>query len=394
MTVHIVGAGLAGLSAALTAVEAGLEVILHEAAGQAGGRCRSWVEPSLDRLVDNGTHMVVGANRAVHEFLAKSGAKGGLIPGPAAFPMLDLADGARWTASAARMAPAVLAALWHLRATEGTTVADRLGGSAAFRRFWDPLAVAVMNTPSADASAEVFRRVVARTLWRGAAASRPYFVAEGLSQTFVQPALAKLAESGATIRFNHPLRKLALAGRRVEALEFDDGAVLPGRKDGVILATPWVVAKGFLPHLPELPASPIVNAHFRLSEPLGGRGFLGVVGGTAEWLFWRNDLLSVTVSAAGALADQPADTIADLLWDEASRALNLDRPPAARRIIKEKRATLFHTPAVERLRPSSRVGESLFLAGDWTATGLPCTLEGAIVSGVTAADLARLLAVA
>ncbi len=392
MTLHVVGAGLAGLSCALTAVDAGLDVVLHESAGQAGGRCRSWLEPSIGEVIDNGTHMVVGGNRALFAYLRRIGATDRLVAAPAAFPMIDLADGTSWTATPLRLLPSLLASTWRMKGDRDTTIAQCLGGSRNYRRFWEPIALAVMNTPAEEAPACVFRRVLARTLWRGQAASRPYVVRRSLSDTFVVPALAALATAGATVRLGQPLRRLAMADGRATELAFDDQTVHLGRHDGVVLALPWTVAAGLLPGLPDLPASPIVNAHFRLAVPpskLSSGGFVGLLGGTAQWLFVRDHVVSVTVSAAGALAERSIDELRHLLWADVSKALQIHDLPFASRIIKEKRATIFHSPAVEALRPRAHAGENLFLAGDWTATGLPCTLEGAIHSGVVATRAAR-----
>jgi len=392
MTLHVVGAGLAGLSCALTAADSGLDVVLHESAGQAGGRCRSWLEPSIGEVIDNGTHMVVGGNRALFGYLHRIGASDRLVAAPTAFPMIDLADGAPWTATPLRLLPSLLASAWRMRADPNATIAQCLDGSRNYRRFWEPIALAVMNTPAEEASARVFRRVLARTLWRGQAASRPYVVRQSLSDTFVVPALAALASAGATIRLGQPLRRLAMADGRAVALEFDDQTVPLGSQDGVVLALPWTVAAGLLPGLPDLPSSPIVNAHFRLTVPpskLPSGGFVGLLGGTAQWLFVRDHVVSVTVSAAGGLAERSIGELRQLLWADVSNALEIQDLPFASRVIKEKRATIFHSPAVEALRPTAHAGENLFLAGDWTATGLPCTLEGAIRSGIIATRAAR-----
>jgi len=390
MTVHIVGAGLAGLSCALAAVDAGHEVVLHEGARQAGGRSRSWPEPTLGRTIDNGTHMVVGANDAVFDYLKRIGSKNSLIPGPTAFPMLDLRTNRIWTATPLRLLGSVLASMWRMPRDKDTPISDALGRSRNYRRFWDPLALAVMNTPADQASALVFRRVLARTLWKSQKASQPWLVEEGLSESFIAPALAALEKAGATIRLNDPLRSLERDGSRVTRLSFDSETIELGAGDKVVLATPWVVARGFLPELPELPASPIVNVHFRMAEPPAPpnkAGFLGLLGGTGEWLFVRGDVISVTISGAAKVIDLPGEDIAALVWQDVARALQIETPPTATRVIKEKRATLFHTPEIEARRPAPDFGENLILAGDWTATGLPCTLEGALTSGTVAASL-------
>ncbi len=134
--------------------------------------------------------------------------------------------------------------------------------------------------------------------------------------------------------------------------------------------------------------APIVNAHFRY-DASGAElpPFLGIVGGTAEWVFRKRDILSVTVSAADRLVGRPADELRDVLWRDVARALALPAaptPPA--RIVKERRATFRATPAqLARRPPAATAWNNLHLAGDYVDTGLPATIEGAIRSGIAAA---------
>jgi uncharacterized protein with NAD-binding domain and iron-sulfur cluster len=116
---------------------------------------------------------------------------------------------------------------------------------------------------------------------------------------------------------------------------------------------------------------------------------LGVIGGTAEWIFTFHDRISVTISAADAIMDEDRESLARRIWADIVRALQIDAPMPAWQIVKEKRATFAATPQQDALRPGARTASrNLFLAGDWTATGLPATLEGAVRSGDTAARLA------
>ena len=131
----------------------------------------------------------------------------------------------------------------------------------------------------------------------------------------------------------------------------------------------------------------IVNGHFRLERKIEGFSFLGLSGGLGQWLFVRGGVASVTVSAADDLAEEDNASIAGRLWADVALALGLgDVPLPPHRIVKEKRATFAQTPEQEKRRPGARTGlKNLFLAGDWTATGLPATIEGSIRSGRTAA---------
>jgi hypothetical protein len=160
--------------------------------------------------------------------------------------------------------------------------------------------------------------------------------------------------------------------------------------DAVVLALPPNIATTLLPGI----SAPneyraIVNAHFSIAPPPGCAPMLGVVNGTTEWIFAFHDRLSVTISGADRLIDTPRDTLAATIWQEVADAVGLPRVPMPRwQIVREKRATFAATPAQNALRPAARTSwRNLVLAGDWTDTGLPATIEGAIRSGNRAADL-------
>ncbi len=426
--VHIVGAGIAGLSAAVQFGKRGWRVSLYEAAAQAGGRCRSYFDAKLARSIDNGNHMLLAANTAALDFVAEIGARDSLTqPERASFPFLDLASGESWTVepsagvipwwifSAEKRIPGTAAgdylAAWKLAvAGADDTVADCLAKHGddpgpLWDRFWVPLTVAALNTHPREASARLLWLVLRESFAKGAAACRPFVAREGLSETFVDPALATLRGRGGDIAFGKRLRSLTFEGERVTALDFGDQAVPLAEGEAVVLALPPSVAGDLLPGL-EVPrdARPIVNAHIRLPEGARPRRalppelpILGLVGGAADWLFLRGDVVSLTVSAAEALAERSSEEIAALMWRDTAQALglplglDLGLDPAGSpttRIIKEKRATLAQTPAMLRLRPGPRSRwTNLALAGDWTDTGYPATIDSAVRSGVAAADL-------
>jgi glycine/D-amino acid oxidase-like deaminating enzyme len=387
MTLHVVGAGLSGLACALAAADAGLDVVLHEAAKQAGGRCRSWDDALIGRRIDNGTHVVVGGNPAAMGYLERVGTRASLHALPSIPTVFDLADGKIWRPSLGTLIRALASSLWTFGFDRSGTVAKRVGTSRDFRFIWEPLAVATLNTDAARASAALFRSVLARSVWRGLAASRMHVAGGDLTASFVAPAVAALQARGVGVQFGHGLREPVLRDGRVVELVFDDTTIVLSRNDVVVFAVPWWTASKWL-GLPELPDSPIVNVHYRLKTPpanLADHEALGVVGGVSQWIFRRGDILAVTVSAAAGLDEQSNDDIAATIWREVVRALDLSGQPEAVRVVKEKRATLLHTTETEALRPHRRQGENLFLAGDWTATGLPCTIESAIRSGNLAA---------
>jgi hydroxysqualene dehydroxylase len=254
--------------------------------------------------------------------------------------------------------------------------------------LWEPLAVAALNTAAERASPRLFWRILAETLGRGGAACRPLMPRDGLSETFVDPALDRLRAQGARVHFGARLRALNFSADRVKELLFDDGSIGLGHGDRLILAVPAVVTARLVPALtvPDV-YSPIVNAHFRCAVPAGSPHFVGVIGGTAEWIFRKREVLSVTVSAADKIVDRPAEELRELLWFDVATAYRLPAhpiPPA--RIVKERRATFLASPEQVRRRPAPTTRwRNLLLAGDYIDTGLPATIEGAIRSGFTVA---------
>ena len=174
---------------------------------------------------------------------------------------------------------------------------------------------------------------------------------------------------------------------RVTTLIFSDGAETLTADDSVVLALPpWVAGEV----LPDVPAPrefrSIVNAHFAVVPEPGSPLVLGVVNSLTEWLFAYPDRYSVTISGADRLLDVPREDLARQIWAEIAELGNLAPELPSWQIVKEKRATFAATPAEAARRSGAETAtKNLVLAGDWTATGLPSTIEGAIRSGKTAA---------
>jgi squalene-associated FAD-dependent desaturase len=387
MTTHIIGAGLAGLAAACTLAEAGEPVILHEAAKSAGGRCRSYVDPQLNRRIDNGNHLLLSGNGAAMAFLQRIGAETTLTgPKTPDFPFADVRTGKHWTLrinpgrlpwwifAPARRVPGTRAAdylaLLKLKTARPADLVEPLIGyaGALYKNLLAPLAIAALNTMPDIAAASPLKTVIAETIERGGAHSIPRFPAIGLSESFVDPAIDYLTLKGAKIRFNS----------RVTAID-------PTQK--TILAVPPWIAQELLPGLTapdEFEA--IANLHFLHRLTPNEAGFWGLINGTAEWVFAKGDILSVTISAANRVAGIPNEDLAAKVWSDLAAAFALPAAMPAYRVVREKRATFAATPAQLGKRPKTRTANPLImLAGDWTDTGLPATIEGAIRSGNAAA---------
>jgi hypothetical protein len=232
--------------------------------------------------------------------------------------------------------------------------------------------------------------VLRETLGAGGAACRPLVARHGLSTAFIDPALAWLAARGAAIGFGRRLTALDIAGGRVAALRFGDETIALSPDDAVVLAVPAWIAAELVPGL-TVPTQhrAIVNAHFAIAPPADLPPITGLIGGVAEWLFGYDGRLSVTISAADRLVETPREELAQQIWRDIASLIGHTGVMPPWQIVKEKRATFAATPAEDARRPPQRTPlANLALAGDYTKTGLPATIEGAIRSGFAAASVA------
>jgi squalene-associated FAD-dependent desaturase len=407
-TVHIIGAGVSGLSAAVRLSNAGCQVHVHEATQQAGGRCRSYFDAATNLTIDNGNHLVLSGNHHVRDYARAIGTEAGLVgPARAQFPFVDISTGQRWqldlgdsrwptwVLDEARRVPdtgvfdylKLAPIIW---AGAGKLVGDTIPcDGTLYQRLVQPLLLAALNCDPPEGSAGLAGAIVRETLLAGGEACRPLIARDGLSAVLIEPAVKLLEGRGASVRLSHELRALTTSGDHVNELNFGDDKIALGPDDAVILAVPPRPAASLLPGL-KTPTKfrAIVNAHFRIDPPRGAAPILGVVGGLVEWLFAFPQRLSITISNGDRLVDMPREELAQAIWRDVCKAggVSGDLPPW--QIVRERRATFEATPEQNALRPGPMTGfKNLFLAGDWTATGLPATIEGSVRSGDRAADL-------
>jgi squalene-associated FAD-dependent desaturase len=407
-TVHIVGAGLAGLAAAVKLAQAQAKVVIHEATAYPGGRCRSYFDRAIGMTIDNGNHLVLSGNYSVLDFAGTIGSASGLVgPVRAEFAFVDRGTGERWTLRISdglpwwvldprRRVPGTrlteyLRLVRLLSVKQDVPVAEAIDCSGPlYQRLVHPLLLAALNIEPRQGSAALAAAVVRETLAKGGKACRPLIARAGLGPVLIEPAIRYLDGHGVEVRLEHELRAMQFSEDKVSALDFGGDAIALGAADAVVLAVPTHAAAALVPEI----STPqgyraIANAHFKVDPPPGTPHMLGIINATTEWIFAFPGRLSVTISNADRLMDVPRAMLAQTIWQEVSRVTGVTGEMPPWQIVRERRATFAATPEENAKRPSPRTRwRNLFLAGDWTATGLPATLESAARSGYGAAELA------
>ena len=411
---HIIGAGVSGLSAGVRLANEGFEVHVHEATQQAGGRCRSYYDGATDMVIDNGNHLLLSGNLHARAYALAIGSEAGLVgPERAQFDFVDLKNDKRWKLDlGSGRIPTWL--FDKSRRVPDTTVGDYLALSPViwagtdalvgktikcegilYDRLVQPLLLAALNVDPPDGSAGLAGAIVRETLLAGGKSCRPLIAREGLSTVLVDPAIKLIREKGGTVNLGHELRQVLMAGESISVLEFVDDTIAVAPRDVVVLAVPPRSAAAILPGL-KTPTKfrAIVNAHFRYDPPDNMPPMMGVIGGLIEWLFAFHQRLSITISDADRLVNVPREQLARDIWRDICKAAGISNevaegPLPPWQIVRERRATFEATPEQNAMRPGTATDwKNLFLAGDWTDTGLPATIEGSIRSGDKAADMA------
>lgn len=405
--VAVVGAGYAGMAAAVTLASAGVAVTVFESGPVPGGRARR--VQSRGETLDNGQHILAGAYATLFSLMRQVE-----VPAEAALRLpleLRYADG---FALRALYLPAPLDLLIGLLAAREVSFAERIGAlrfMLALRRtgfrlardipvdellerhgqtgrigrmLWRPLCVSALNTPPEIASANVFLAVLRDTLAGEPGAADLLLPRVDLSRLFPEPAAAYVAKHGGEVRCGMPVRSIA-RDLSVEGEKFSH----------VILAVGPHQLEPFTERVGTLPAwtyQPIVTCYLQYDAgvklPLP---MLGLATGVVQWAFDRGRLLgergriACVISAEGKHREMEQDELAAVCHRELADVLPQLGAPKWSRVITEKRATISCTPGVARPGVATPT-PGLFLAGDYTESEYPPTLEAAVRSGVRAAE--------
>jgi squalene-associated FAD-dependent desaturase len=433
--VLIVGGGFAGLAAGVELAGAGRPVRLLEQKPHLGGRALSFVEPTTGSVVDNGQHLLMGCYHQALRFLESIGTLDRVTLQPR-LRMQFLERPGRLTTLECPALPApwhlLLGVLrsdsfswpekreifrlgWALRGAEDSRQGiDRLsveewlsalGQSEKLRRnFWDLLSIAALNEDSRRAAAVLFKRVVRLALFTSPADSRLAIPRVGLSECYTEAAASYIRARGGRVELGRNVTGFVVAEGVCEGVQLADGEKVGAAT--VVSAVPWFELVKLLPgdllrseryfsNILALRPAPIISINLWFDRPVTDLDFVGLRGTTVQWLFNKGKILgsgenyvSLVLSGAHAHVGRPKEELLAVAWRELGELV-----PAAREaklahslVIKERFATFSPCVGVEAVRPAAQTPVSgLYLAGDWTATGLPATIEGAVGSGYAAA---------
>ncbi|MFI5253707.1 MAG: hydroxysqualene dehydroxylase HpnE [Bacteroidota bacterium] len=439
--VAVIGGGLSGLAASVELASRRVKVILIEQAPELGGRCYSFIDPVTKDIVDNGQHILVEAyhhtlkyldrigtrkylsrnttssitfhhpEKGICEFSTKRIPPGSDIPaGIFTSPLLTAMDRLKiiplgkelqsWNASP----EAKLASM---------TIEDWLNGlnqSENIKKcFWYPIAISAMNELPNRASALLFARVLKQAFF-GAASDADFLIPTvGQSELYVHPARDFLTLNKAEILFGTEVTSLDMKNKLVNRILLKNGQFIEAEK--IVCAIPYYALARILSDelllaepfnaLSRFQSSPIVSINLWFDRMIMEQVYLGVIGKRVQWLFNRNAIigklqssgsyLSAVISAAYEVVEMSKEELVQMAMEDIAKIL----PDASQAklvhstVVKEKRATFSCTPNIERYRPNTQTPvRNLFLAGDWTNMGLPGTIEGAVMSGIKAAEAA------
>ena len=436
--VLIIGGGFAGLAAGVALGKAGRRVRLLEQKPYLGGRARSFREAATGSIVDNGQHLLMGCYHETFKFLETIGTRDTirlepqlrarfLDPGrkvselrcpnlPSPWHLLagvslsnsfsfsekiDILRMGRALRSGANASEAATSA-------EGLTVEEwlgRLGQSERLQRnFWDLICIAAMNEDPRIASAVLFERVLRRALFTSPLDSRLGVPRKGLSDCYTDAAARTIRSQGGEVELRRDVRGLIISEGACKGVRLADGALIEA--ETVVSAVPWYVFPGFLSPdlmgsapffsgLERLKPAPIISIYLWFDRPVTALAFAGLRGTTIQWLFNKGRIMGTSENYLSLVLSGAHDHIARSKEDLRDTALSelaslLPGVQGAKLVhslvIKERLATFSPSVDAESMRPAAQTPiRGLYLAGDWTDTGLPATIEGAVQSGYTAA---------
>jgi hydroxysqualene dehydroxylase len=437
--VIVIGGGFAGLSAGVALAKKGFRVALLESKPALGGRAYSFADPESGDFVDNGQHVLMGCYTETLDFLDRIGATKNLVFHPdLEIEMLDRGGAGAMLKTAHLPGPFHMSAgllryrhltigqrlrvltgglkllamqRRHRSALEKMTVAqlmDLLGQSERARQaFWYPLSIATLNDEPEVSSAALLAEVLQRAFFSKRSASAFVYSRVGLSDLYCTAAAEIIERSGGVVATRSPVESIELENGSAVRVKLRDGTRLGAANIICATASHQVArllpaslrADPFFAAVAELQSSPIICVHAWFDRDVTDSAFVGFIGSTTQWLFNKRRIfemhgerhpgyLSFVISGARKLIERPNDELLEVVLNDLGTMIPASSKAKLLRalVLKEKHATMAPAPETFRLRPTTATPiPNLFLAGDWVQTGLPATIESAVISGRAAA---------
>jgi hydroxysqualene dehydroxylase len=436
----VIGAGFAGLSAAVALAEHGVRVTVLEGKPALGGRAYSFVDADTGDFVDNGQHVLMGCYTETLDFLERIGAHGQLVfhedleiemlagpgrsavlktarlPGPLhmtaallGYRHLSIADRISVMCGGLRLLAMRRFGGGELRNLTVAQLMDRLGQSEHARQcFWYPMSIATLNDVPEASSAQLLAEVLKRAFFSRRRDSAFVYSRVGLSDLYCSGAKQLIERAGGTVVSHSIVEMLELGarghvasvrlrdGRRIEASNFISAVPAPQL---LRLLPENAVADPFFSRFTGLSSSPIICVHVWLDREVTNSPFIGFIGTTTQWLFNKRRIfaqrgeahpgyLSFVISGARKLVDRSNQEILDIVINDLHAMIPASRAAQVVKslVLKEKNATMAPDLRSHQLRPTANTPiANFFLAGDWIQTELPATIESAVISGRAAA---------
>lgn len=437
-SVVVLGGGLAGIAAACHLVERGYPVTLIEAQSSLGGRASSFTDPESGLSVDNGQHVFLRRCTSFIDLLTRldtlrfariqprlhikvahpAGRVAVLRAAPLPAPLHVVPSFLTYShLTAGEKLMAVYAMLCLRFADHMATEADRISffdwlkrrrqSDGAINSFWDLIVLAALNEKSKNVSASMGLMLFKESLLKGRHEADMGYLITGLSEAIGVPARRYLERRGARLLLGVGASRLVIEDNRVAGLSLDSGDTV--RAGWYISALPYhvllkllpeaVAGSAFFSRARSLRSSPIVNLHLWFNGQVMDDEMVAFVGSPLQWVFNRTRMkgdddshgqyLTVSLSGASEYLERSDAELRDMFLPEILRVFPKAREVSLARslVTREERATLRPLPGTAGLRPSTVTPiERLLLAGDWTDTGWPSTMEGAVISGNKAAE--------
>ena len=417
----VIGGGIAGLTSATYLTKQNIKVTLLESSPKLGGRAYSFTEQKSNDVVDNGQHILMGCYSDTINFLKLIGAKDNFIyqkslqinfltqagklvrlksftslyPFNLLIALLNF-DAISFTERLSLLKFVIkLPFISHQKLSDKNVrdwLKEERQSDDTIKSLWKIIAVGALNTNIDKASAFMFREILMKIFFNGNFASTIILPKYGLSEAYVKNAKEYIESNGGKIKLSSSVKEFIISDNKIVGIKTADEVYKDF--DYVISAIPFYAFNNLYPELfldkkIEFEYSSILNIHIWLKNNPMKERFYGLIDSPVHWIFNKGNHINLVISDADYLIDKPAEEIYKMCINELIRYTEFEQSDILNyKVLKEKRATFVPSNKVNYIRPpSNKRIANLFLAGDWTDTGLPSTIESAVKSGRVAVEL-------